>query len=125
MTLDYWKGRDKAYASELTDEIRANAAKTIALVLDLLAEYGTELPVTSGWRPSAINKAAGGARKSKHMTGQACDLADPKGDFGRWCLANVDVLERLGLWAEHPDYTETWVHVQTIPPASGRRFYRP
>lgn len=125
MTLDYWKGRDKAYAAELTDDIRQNAARTIALVSALLDECGSQLQVTSGWRPASINKAAGGAKLSKHMTGHACDLADPKGDFGRWCLSNPDVLQRIGLWAEHPDYTDGWVHLQTIPPKSGRRFFRP
>jgi len=43
----------------------------------------------------------------------------------RWCLKHLDVLETLGLWMEDPQWTPTWLHVQTIPPRSGHRVYIP
>lgn len=123
---EFWMGRDKTHAKDLTQEIRDNAALTVAKVNNLLAIAKIDAKVTSGWRPPAINAGVkGAAKKSRHMTGQAVDLADPKGDLDRWCLDNVAELERIGLWLEHPDATPTWCHLQTVPPGSGRRVFRP
>ena len=125
-TADYYMGRDKSCASELTDEIAANAAVTVGLVNALQLAYGLPLTVSSGWRPLSVNaKVAGAAKKSNHMIGKACDLHDPKGDLDHWCMANLDVLERLGLWLEHPDSTPNWCHVQIVAPHSGNRVFRP
>ncbi len=127
---DYWMGRDEKYASELTGEIRANAAKTVEKANALLSEFvkagGSERAVTSGWRPSAVSASiSNAAPKSKHMTGQAIDLADPEGDFDEWCFANLSVLQELGLWLEHPASTKGWTHVQVVPPRSGNRVFYP
>jgi len=40
-------------------------------------------------------------------------------------LANTDKLEAIGLWLEHPESTPRWCHVQIVPPASGKRVFRP
>lgn len=125
-TSDYFMGRDKTHASELTQAIRDNAAVTVARVNGLLSEAKVQTTVSSGWRPPAVNAATkGAAKKSKHMTGEACDLRDPKGDLGRWCLENLDVLERHQLWLEHPSRTQGWVHLQIRPPNSGSRVFYP
>ncbi|PPE75483.1 hypothetical protein C3942_00900 [Solimonas fluminis] len=123
---DFWMGRDKIHPKDLSQEIRDNAALTVAKVNNLLAIAKIDAKVSSGWRPPAINAGVkGAAKKSRHMTGQAVDLADPKGDLDRWCLDNLAELERIGLWLEHPDATPTWCHLQTVPPGSGRRVFRP
>ncbi len=123
---EFWMGRDKTHAKDLTQEVRDNATLTVAKVNNLLAIAKIDAKVTSGWRPPAINAGVkGAAKKSRHMTGQAVDLADPKGDLDRWCLDNLAELERIGLWLEHPDATPTWCHLQTVPPGSGRRVFRP
>lgn len=120
----YWKGRDVLFASQLTTEIRGNAAQAIALVNQLLTRSGfTALDASSGWRPASVNSAAGGAAKSKHLSGQAIDVRDVDKLFQNWCMANLDVLEELGLWMEHPRDTPTWCHLQTVPPRSGRRVF--
>ena len=124
--------RDKLYSQELTPDIVRNAEVTVQRANLLLSEFrhdtgDTEIrKVNSGWRPAAVNAAtAGAATRSKHMTGQAVDISDPEGDLDEWCLAHLEVLERIGLWLEHPSATKNWSHLQTVPPKSGRRFFYP
>lgn len=92
--------------------------------------WGKPMIVTSGLRSEQqqqdlIKAGKSNAPKSKHLQGLAADIADPNGELGRWCLENVSVLEEAGLWLEHPDYTPNWVHFQSSPPNSGRRFFKP
>lgn len=135
---DYWMGRNISHPSDLTPEIRANAAELIGRVNLLLSwAYGDNVRpaldaksgthIASGWRPPAINDAtANSAKLSKHLTGEAIDLRDSgTRDLARWCLRNLDALEEIGLWMEDPQWTPTWVHLQTVPPGSRRRVYCP
>lgn len=128
----YWMNRDVIYARELTPAIRTNAARTIAAVNAVLGVFAKDTgiiltQVSSGWRPACVNcRTANSAKNSLHMTAEACDMRDtPTRDFARWCCKNSEVLERAGLWLERFEWTPTWVHLQTRPPASGRRFYIP
>ena len=123
---DYFMGRDKKYASELTQQMRDDAQRTVDLANAVLQEFGESRSVNSGWRPAAINAGVpGAAKKSKHMLCQAIDLNDDDGDLDQWCLANIDILERIGVWLEHPNSTPRWCHLQILPPASGRRVFHP
>lgn len=124
---DYWMGRDKTHAADLTEAIRANADITVDRINKLLhVARWSDARVSSGWRPPSVNAGVkGAAKRSKHMTGEACDIADPKGDLGRWCLGNLKELERQRLWLEHPTKTPTWVHLQIVAPKSGRRVFLP
>ena len=61
--------------------------------------------------------------KSKHLSGLAIDIADPSGELMKWAKSNIKLLEEIGLWCE--DETEGWVHFQSAPPASGKRFFLP
>lgn len=82
--------------------------------------------ITSGWRPERYNHLIPGASKtSKHITCQAVDLNDPDGKLGEFALKHPEILEELGLWAEHPSVTKRWLHLQTVPPKSGKRFFYP
>jgi hypothetical protein len=127
--VKFWQGRDVKYASELTKEIKACAAETIRRVNALLAraaldDRSTDGDANSGWRPQAVNAALkGAALLSKHMKGQAVDVEDADKALQRWCMANLDVLEELGLWMEHPRDTPTWTHLQIVPPRSGKRVF--
>jgi len=133
MTLsDYWMGRDKQYSQELTPDIVRNAEVTVQRANMLLSEFRFDTKdseirkVNSGWRPAAVNAATpNAALKSKHMTGQAVDISDPEGDLDTWCMAHLEVLDRLQLWLEHPGSTKGWCHVQTIAPKSGNRVFYP
>lgn len=133
---DYWMGRDKAHPAELTDAIQEQAEQTVSRInlllfhavkagVMLVAVNGRSL-VASGWRPSEINRRTHGAAPgSHHITAQACDVADPRGDLSRWCLANQGILADVKLWLEHPSATPTWCHLQTVPPRSGHRVFYP
>lgn len=138
ITIDeYWMGRNRTYAEYLTAEIERNAGETVARVNALLAAMSqdglnreinpeTGSQVSSGWRPPAVNATTrGAARRSKHMTGLACDLYDPEGTLDEWCLDHPARLAEIGLWQEHPSATKGWLHVQTVPPKSGKRVFYP
>lgn len=132
---DYLMGRQKLY--DCHEDIRENAAETVAKVNSLLAVLEAEkVPleahpktltiITSGWRPPQINRQIkGAAPKSKHMTGQACDLYDPEGLIDEYLLEHPAALLSLGLYMEHPSATKSWCHVQTVGPKSGRRIFFP
>lgn len=113
-------------ATELTDDIRLEAQTTVDRANALLAEFGEDRDITSGWRPEAVNrKVPGAALRSKHTQGMAVDLGDPDGDLDDWCSEHLDVLERIGLWQEHPASTKGWCHLQTVAPKSGKRVFYP
>ncbi|MBX3664594.1 MAG: hypothetical protein KF834_02795 [Burkholderiales bacterium] len=123
---DYYMGRDRLHRGELTRELRANARETLRRVNRLLRRAGLARKVSSGWRPAAVNAAVPGAAKgSKHLSCQAVDLEDRDGRLDAWCMANLDVLEELQLWLEHPEATPGWCHLQTLPPRSGNRVFYP
>lgn len=139
---DYFTGpgmvrRDEKYAAELTEEIQKNAEETVLRVNQLLAAMAAaKVPLVadpttgslshSGWRPPEVNAVTPGAAKaSRHMTGQADDLHDPRGYLDAWCMANQKKLAEIGLWLESPTATLGWCHVQTVPPKSGRRVFIP
>ena len=129
----YFKGRDVEFSHELTGEILDNAARTVAKVNALLnrADLGDVEMVNSGWRPSAVNdQTANSASHSSHLTAEACDVFDPDGALDKWCLAHIADLVDLGLWVEHPGWTDGWCHLQTRPPGwppnpDGPRIYIP
>lgn len=109
----------------LTFELLENAMTTVEKVNLLLQKSGFTRKVTSGYRPSAINKSVGGAKLSNHMTCKACDLEDKDGKLDDWCMKHQDELAAIGLWLEHPSATNGWCHVQTVPPKSGNRVFYP
>jgi hypothetical protein len=129
ITLEqFWMGRDAEYASELTEEIRANAQITVDKTNQLLdrANTGSVHVLRSGWRPRAVNAATdNAATASKHLTGEAVDIADDDRALADYCAANQADLVEIGLWCEDFRWTPTWVHFQIIPPRSGKRIYIP
>ena len=129
----YYDGRDEAYRRELTDKIRRNAEDTVKKANALLKRAGFEhvCAVNSGWRPRQVNAATPNASAtSHHVSGRAVDLPDPDRALAAWCVHNLNVLAEIGLWLEDPRWTydadgDHWVHVQTVPPKSGRRVFVP
>lgn len=130
----YWMGRETRFGAELTATIRANAEVTVQRANRLLALYEAstgderDRSVNSGWRPAAVNSSIkGAAPRSKHMTGEAIDIGDEDDSLDAWLLteSGQKALESCGLWLEHPDATPRWCHVQTLPPRSGNRVFRP
>ena len=125
---DYWMGREREFPTAMTPQIEKNAIYTVQLANALLARFGEGRKVNSGWRPPSVNAGVpNAAPNSKHMTGQAIDLADPEGDLDDWLMSaeGQAALTEIGLWMEHPACTKSWTHVQTVPPKSGRRVFYP
>ena len=124
---DYWMGRDKKYPDAWSEEIEGNAIDLLDRVNALLADFGEDRKVNSGWRPPEVNaNTKGAAVKSKHMTGNAVDLDDPEGDLDDWCSAEDGLnLVPHGLYMEHPAATKGWCHLQNLPPKSGKRVFYP
>jgi hypothetical protein len=123
---DYFMGRDRLFAADLTEEIHANVAILLPRINRLMQMFGQERSVNSGWRPPAVNaNTPNAALKSKHMTGQAVDLSDPEGDLDEWCMENQDLLQQEGLWLEHPSATKGWCHLQSVAPKSQKRVFYP
>lgn len=134
---DYLMGREQIYPDECTPEVLANVATTVEKVNSLLAVLEAEgIPleesptsksiISSGWRPPQINaQVKNAAPRSKHMTGEACDLYDPEGLIDDWCLDHLGSLSAIGLWLESPSATKGWSHVQIVPPRSGKRVFIP
>lgn len=136
LTMDaYWMGRDTSHAADLTPEIVRNAAHLLRRVNTLIAlMHDVELsphpvtgtPISSGWRPPAVNASMrNAAPRSRHMSGQAVDMWDPEGEIDAWCFEHQDLLAEVGLWLEHPSATKSWAHLQSTPPRSGRRIFYP
>lgn len=127
----YWNDRDSRYRLECTEAIQQNALKTVEAINRILAIFEEEMLVsrdvcTSGWRPKSVNDAtANAAKTSKHLTAEAGDIEDADRAFAQWCVKNADVLAECGLWMEDPRWTPTWVHLQRVPPKSGKRIYIP
>lgn len=63
--------------------------------------------------------------KSKHLFGQAADIGDSKRELQKYVLDNTHLLEQYELWCEDFSATPNWVHFQTAPPLSGKRFFKP
>lgn len=106
-------GRD--VQSPLTKEQFYNLLDLLPRINLIRFHYGKPLTVSSGYRPPAQNATAGGATRSAHMSCQAVDFRDPDGAFAKWCLANMDLIRKAGLYLEDPSFTIGWAHLQSRP----------
>lgn len=127
-----------------------NLSKLAQVLSKLEHAYGQKLQVTSGYRTWVDQKRiyqhindqrliAGKAElpvpiHSMHMLGCAADLLDPRQELQKWIEKHKNVCEELALYFEGDEksdgaidwsWTPSWVHAQTRPPQSLKRFYRP
>lgn len=125
---------------EIGPETQANLKILLARINQVRSKWGRPMTVTSGLRDlndmvriykAKAEKAGVQFDESKipmgsrHLYGQAVDISDHNRELQAWCLANVAVLEEIGLWMEDFSATPTWIHFQVVPPRSGRRFFKP
>lgn len=119
----------KGKQASVSDEHRANIEKLLKKVNKLQERYGKlQFKVTSGlrslvyhigiYRRKGITDPKKIPMKSKHLFGQAVDIEDKDGKFYAWIQKNESILEEIGLWYELG--TRGWVHLQIVPPASGK-----
>lgn len=133
LTLDDWtttsgKHKHRALHKELTQEVKDNALDLLTRVNYFFKDvkYPKQLKVSSGFRPSDVNKKTPGAsKKSGHMIGNSIDLEDKERELVLVCMTNVKLLEKHGLYLEDPKFTEGWCHLQRHSPASGNRVFIP
>lgn len=118
---EYLMGRIRV--ADLSDEQVANMNTLIPKVNEFLEKFGEKREVNSGYRSAEINKASGGAKKSKHMICAAIDLEDKDAKLYNFARANEKLLKEIGLWCE--ERQGGWLHMQCIAPKSGRRFFLP
>lgn len=116
-------GRDTEFP--LSGELEENLTHLLAAVNLFRNTYGKPMVVSSGYRPGSYNTRAGGAAKSAHVTCEAVDFRDRDGSLAEYCLSNLPLLEKCGLYLENPVYTVGWVHLQTRAPKSGSRVFNP
>ena len=80
---------------------------------------------TCTYRSPEHNARVGGAKKSSHLTGCACDIADADGKLADYIMTNPELLEECDLYAENPEKTKGWVHLSSLAPKSGKRIFNP
>ncbi len=112
-----------------TPEIDANLQILLTRLNAVRSAYGKPMTITSGLRSNAqqqglIEAGKSNAVHSKHLSGQAADIADD-GKLKAWVMVNLALIEEIGLWMEAFESTPTWVHMQIIAPKSGKRFFIP
>jgi uncharacterized protein YcbK (DUF882 family) len=103
--------------NDCSDEQRSNLETLQTRVNKLRSDWGKPLIVTSGLRDEAdmkrIYKSDNFPKKSKHLFGQACDLADT-GTLMSWLKENDSArMKEYDLWGELG--TNGWVHLQIVP----------
>lgn len=135
--VEYLMGRIKL--KDLSDEQVANMNTLIPRVNQLLEKFGEKRAVESGFRSKAdherIYNEINAKRKlqnlppvkipwkSNHLVAAAIDLEDKDAKLYNFARANEKLLKELGLWCE--ERMGGWLHMQCIPPKSGRRFFLP
>lgn len=129
ITLEDYFGHFSA-TSAPSQETKDNAIDLLSRVNALLAKI--DLPeaqqphVNSGWRPAWYNATvANAAPKSRHISGEAIDIADPEGALDDYLVAHTGFLVEHGLYIEHPASTKGWSHLQSAAPRSGNRVFFP
>jgi hypothetical protein len=112
----------------------SNLATLASCINKGLTKCPLKLIITSGLRDLERHKAIylkKGIEESKiplgskHLSGQAVDMADKDGSLWLWCIANMKDLEAANLYLEDKSATPTWVHFQCVPPKSGKRIFKP
>lgn len=113
----------RAKYEDLPDEYVRNANTLISTVNDLLQDFGQYRKVTSGYRRLIDNIAAGGAKKSAHLTCEAVDLEDKNGLLKAFCTE--EILDKYNLYREEDEATPGWCHLSIKETKSGRRIFKP
>ena len=127
--------KDGTKLETMSPEIQANLLKLLDKLNLLRKIYNKPMIISSGLRSMEdhlrIYKSKGITdpkripMKSNHLFGLAVDIYDPKQEFQKWIMENLEVLESLDLYLEDFKYTPTWCHIQIVAPSSKKRFFIP
>ena len=119
----------------LADNIQLNLYGLLLRANELEDNWGKSLVITSGLRTweeqIAVYRRKGIIdldkipKHSCHLTGQAADILDEYFLLTDWCKNNNNaILIKCGLWCED-DKSVPRLHIQTIPPKSKVRWFKP
>ena len=131
---------DKLTHPDCTQERQDNANELLTRVNALLArakmetvyqdwideDTGTQISGAKGGYGDGgfrLQSATTGKPYSSHKQGQAIDIYDPHSKLDMWITDAI--LEEFDLYRENPDFTRGWCHLQTKPPGSGNRTFKP
>lgn len=136
ISLDQYVGphaKSKDWTTARQDNALALLSATNKL-LRMAEDDGVKLPINpktgsqvsgvtfGGFRPQDCPQ---GRPESSHKQGQGVDVFDPANALDNWITKKPQVLVECGLYREHPDDTNTWCHLTTRAPGSGRRTFKP
>lgn len=110
---------------ECPPELEQNLEHHLICLNKFRAIYGIPMYCTSGLRSLEHNIVIGGKPGSAHLSAQASDWLDDKGDIKAFIASRPDTLEECGLYMEDPLHTPTWCHLQSRPPVSNKRIFIP
>ncbi len=124
--------------SQMPDEIKKNLTALVEDVMDgALERYGAAIHINSGYRTEAYNRKIGGAARSQHCRGQACDCCAVHKDFGcmmDWKAANLKIAKAIvngGRWDQmilyvdkDDDLLPRFIHVSWKRDGQNRREIR-
>jgi hypothetical protein len=122
----------KAHSAEHT----ANCFELLRRVNGLLMELEWPFPVDpdtgapisgskggSGDGGFRLSTSTTGRAGSKHKYACAVDVFDPDNELDN--KLTDELLQKYDLYREHPDDTPGWCHLQSVPPGSGKRTFKP
>ena len=80
--------------------------------------FGKPVKISSGFRCSALNQAAGGSANSDHCRGQACDFeidGVPNPELAGWIEANLKYTQLILEFYTQGEPNSGWVHCSYSP----------
>jgi uncharacterized protein YcbK (DUF882 family) len=123
--LPRWK-RLANESDGLDDEVKANLLHLAAKMDMIRMHFNTAIRVHVTYRPKEYNELIGGAKRSSHIGGFACDFDIPgiDCDLVREKILDDGLLEKLDLYMEHKDGSN-WVHLNTDDGIVRNRYFKP
>lgn len=116
------------------NRLRAEWSAATGMTAPVDPDTGTEISGKQGGDGDGGFRTPGsktGAVNSSHREARAVDDYDPGNEFDTWLDSfegpdgENSKLEEYGLYREASSHTPGWTHLQTRPPASGRRSFIP
>lgn len=110
----------------LTDSEYQNLYDLASKLTELEKDCPYEFHVNSGYRTvEEQHRVDPNHPQSAHIFGCAVDLEDYDFELWYWLVDNINTVKMLGLYLEDEFADSGHVHIQSIPPKSGRIIFEP
>jgi zinc D-Ala-D-Ala carboxypeptidase len=106
---------DNTPSEEQIESLRLLCENILQPVRD---HFGKPVKISSGFRCSALNQAAGGSANSDHCRGQACDFeidGVPNPELAGWIEANLKYTQLILEFYTQGEPNSGWVHCSYSP----------